>query len=137
MAGMGPPPNPNARRQNKRNDGFTVLGEGRQGPIPDLPGDDWCPATLSAWEAWWQSPQATRWTDADLGTLCLMASCYEGAMRGDREAAKEFRQWADRFGLSPLARLRNRWIIEDGATEAAAAKAEATVGNVVRLRKSS
>jgi hypothetical protein len=46
----------------------------------------------------------------------------------------EARQWADRFGMSPLARLRNRWLLpESGEAEASAERADATV---IRLRPS-
>lgn len=138
MAGMGPPPNPNARRQNKRNDGFTELVAPNSAEVPALPGDDWSEATVAAWLVWWKSPQSTQWDEADLPTLYLVAQMYDAAVQGNMDAAKEFRQWADRFGFSSLARLRNRWVIKPGTeAEAAAEAVERTVGSVVPLRRKS
>lgn len=130
----GPPPNPNARRRNNREKGFTTLA-GRRAEVPKLPtikGHRWSAATRKAWASWWSSPQATRWPDDDIPQVALMAACYQRAITGDMEALKELRQWADRFGLSPLARLRNRWLVE-GPDVAAAQGAEATVSNITKL----
>ena len=138
MAGMGPPPNPNARRQNKRTDGFVRLSGARTAPAPELPESDWLEVTVEAWQTWWASPQATQWHDADLPTLYLMAAVYQSAMLGDPKAMTEFRQMADRFGLSPLARLRNRWLVEpESEVEAAAEAVESKIGSVVQLRRKS
>jgi len=139
MAGMGPPPNPNARRTNNRASGFTTLTEGRKGPAPKLPerlDGDWSPAVLEAWKRWWKSPQATQWTDSDFPNVVLLATFLKGAIEGSTSAATEFRQWSDRLGLNPLARLRNRWLIENGSEAEGAAKAAEAVtpGNVVQLR---
>ena len=131
----GPPPNPNARRANKRDEGFTELAGRREGPIPPLPGDEWSEHTRDAWQRWWTSPQATQWSEADYDSVLLMAVAFDQAITGGGKAMTEFRQMADRFGLSPMARLRNRWIVKpDSDAEAAAEDAESTVGKVVSLR---
>lgn len=137
MAGIGPPPNPNARRQNKRTDGFTELPARNENPAPPLPGEGWSDVTLEAWRAWWESPQSTQWHASDLPSLYLMASLFESAITGTVSAMTEFRQLSDRFGLSPMARLRNRWLVSDPDAQAAAERVEGQVGNVVKLRKSS
>jgi hypothetical protein len=78
------------------------------------------------------------WDDSDLPSLYLMAAAFEAGLGGERTALTEFRQMSDRFGLSPMARLKNRWVIEPGSdAEPAAERAESTVGKVVQLRKSS
>lgn len=117
----GPPPNPNSRRQRGLSGGYVTLLGPRTDPAPELPGDHWSPATRTAWATWWGSPAATQWTDADLPSAVAMASAYEGAVAGDPKAMAEFRQWADRFGLSPLARIRNGWRLAglSAASEAA------------------
>lgn len=122
----GPPPKPNAVRRNDREAGFSTL-TGRRSEIPKLPsvkGQRWSAATRQAWARWWASPQATRWTDDDIPQVVLAARFYEGALQGDPKAMTEFRQWADRFGFSPLARLRNRWIVPAPASEVAEDEAE-------------
>lgn len=130
MAGSGPPPNPNARRRNDRQSGFEVLpAEGRE--PPPLPGPGWSKAGRAAWETWWRSPMGGKWTDHDVPQVVLMCRCYQRAMAGNVAAAPEFRQWADRFGLAPLARLKNRWVLPgDQEPESRASKADA---NVIRL----
>ncbi len=120
----GPPPNPNARRKNDRQTGFTTLA-GRRSTVPRLPsvkGQRWSAATRAAWAAWWASPQATRWTDDDVPQLVLVARLYEAALAGEQAALVELRQWSDRFGMTPLARLKNRWLVPapETSTEAAA-----------------
>jgi hypothetical protein len=139
MAGMGPPPNPNARRTNSRVEGFTTLPPARTGPAPKLPGGvDWLPATRAAWKAWWASPQASQWTDDDVPQVVVMAAKYQAALEGDQAASSEFRQWSDRFGMSPLARLKNRWLLptdEEPATPRSGRQraAQAPMAGVVRL----
>lgn len=130
----GPAPNPNARRRNNREKGFSTLA-GQRAEIPKLPavkGHRWSPVTRRAWDSWWSSPQATKWTDDDVPQVVLAARMYELALTGDGKALTEFRQWADRFGLSPLGRLRNRWLVAPPAL-AAAEGAEQTVATVTQL----
>lgn len=73
------------------------------------------------------------WTDHDVPTLVLAARNYQRALAGSPQAASEYRQWADRFGLSPLARRKNLWLLPGGEdeAEAGAAKADATVIRLV------
>jgi hypothetical protein len=93
---------------------------------------DWSEATIEAWRVWWASPQATQWQKSDVPQLVQMAAAYDRALASPGgDAAKEYRQWADRFGLTPLSRLRNRWIIGDPKAQKAAEAAESTA---VRLR---
>jgi len=54
--------------------------------------------------------------------MMLVARLFESALEGEQAALAEMRQWADRFGMTPLARLKNRWIVPapETSTEAAA-----------------
>lgn len=128
----GPLPNPSARRRNAGSQFRTLPEEGRpDGEIPKLPGArSKLKATRDAWEAWWRSPMASQWSDADVAEVALMAACYDDAMRGDLKKAQEFRHWADRFGLSPKARLANRWSLPEGGKRQASDADE----TVVKLR---
>lgn len=119
----GPPPQPHTRRRNSHA-GFTVLpAVGRRAPrLPGRPDQ----AIRDAWAAWWGSPMASQWTDGDVPSLLVMAASYGRALTGNARAANEFRQLADRFGLSPLGRLRNRWTLEEEEAEGAQ-QADATV----------
>lgn len=129
MAGMGPPPNPNARRRNDRSAGFRTLPERCSRPAPPCPLRS--KRARGVWESWWSSPMAEEWHEADVEWLGLALRML---LSDDVQAAKEARQWADRFGMSPLARLRNRWLLpESGEAEASAERADATV---IRLRPS-
>lgn len=135
----GPDPQPNARRRNKSSP-WTVLPKGREGPIPSLgsrgKGRGWLKPTREAWNLWWRSPMATQWSADDLPSLRIMASAYDEALRsGARDKLAEFRQWADRFGLSPRARLRNRWLLagEEPPDEEGQAAGEQSDAAVVRL----
>lgn len=129
----GPPPNPNARRKNDRQTGFTTL-VGCRSTVPRLPSikaHRWSPATRAAWAAWWASPQATRWTDDDVPQLVLVARLYESALAGEQAALVELRQWSDRFGMTPLARLKNRWLVPP--PETAEEQGAATLANVTSM----
>jgi len=133
----GPPPNPNARRKNDRQTGFTTLA-GCRSTVPRLPtikGRSWSAATRAAWAAWWASPQATRWTDDDVPQLVLVARLYEAALAGEQAALVELRQWSDRFGMTPLARLKNRWLVPAPETSTeAAAEAPSNVTSIDEFR---
>ena len=129
----GPPPSPNARRKNDRLAGFTTLA-GCRSTVPRLPtirGHRWSAATRAAWAAWWASPQATRWTDDDVPQMMLVARLFESALEGEQAALAEMRQWADRFGMTPLARLKNRWLVAAPETSIeAAAEAPSNVTGI-------
>jgi hypothetical protein len=58
-----------------------------------------------------------------------MARCFDLALGGDKAAMAEFRRWSDRFGLSPMGRLKNRCLVEPptSETEEAASNAAAAV----------
>lgn len=112
---------------------------GRRAVVPRLPavkGHAWSGATKGAWRAWWSSPQATRWTDDDVPQMVLVARLYESALAGEPAALVELRQWADRFGMTPLARLKNRWLVPSPETfEEAAVETPSNVTSIDALRQ--
>lgn len=122
MAGMGPPPNPQARRRNARPASVELPSEGRRGPVPSWPLPDTIKHTeiltaleQSLWADLWATPQSVAWER--LGWTRDVAQYVRWKVQGelgDLDAAKEARQWSDRLGLSPLALLRLNWrIVED------------------------
>lgn len=133
MAGMGPSPNPNARRQNKPTFEWVALPvEGRPGAAPKLPGwRKWSPATSRWWKDLWAKPQATQW-EQDGSTLWTLACLYDDLIAGRADAAKvsaEMRQHEDRHGLNPKAMNQLRWRLGGETDE----KSEQS-GSVVKLR---
>lgn len=112
MSGMGPPPNPNARRRNARPTGVELPAEGRVGDAPDWPLDECTSREADIWSTVWRTPQAAAWERlAWTLDVALYVRFMALAETGDLNAAKEARQWSDRLGLSPLAMLRLQWRI--------------------------
>lgn len=110
MAGMGPAPNPNARRRNARPTGVELPAEGRAGEPPAWPLDEQTSRETDIWSAAWSTPQAAAWERfAWTLDVALYVRFMALAETGDLNAAKEARQWSDRLGLSPLAMLRLQW----------------------------
>jgi len=70
---------------------------------------------------------AVAYVDADVPALARLATLIDRAARGDAgaKALAEVRQLEDRFGLSPLARRRLQWEI-DQATAAEQPKRRTT-----------
>ncbi len=99
---------------------------GRQGAPPAFPG------TLNAYDAqvWadlWRTPMAVAWElDNNVRTVArylrVMRAAEDALSEGEVNAAAlgEVRQLEDRLGLTPMARLRLRWEIDDSDDVAAA-----------------
>jgi len=67
--------------------------------------------------------------------LVLVAKLYESVLAGEQGALAELRQWSDRFGMSPLARLKNRWLVAAPETSTeAAAEAPSNVTSIDEFR---
>lgn len=120
MAGMGPPPNPNARRRNVRPEWRRLPAGGRQGEPPDWPLSRPRKAELALWAELWRSPQAVAWeafawmrTVARYTRLVIEAE-KPGAMG---VILSEVRQLEDRLGLNPLAMRRLQWVIANDVAE--------------------
>ncbi len=129
-----PGPLPKPANQRLRNHAPTysetaLPAEGRQGPAPDLPPlKAWHPATVSAWSAWWSTPQAVLW-DADGKSLVRWAVLFDQIATDPMAPASvhaQLLQLEDRHGFSPQALAKLRWAIKAVEPEVAT---PATVGS--------
>lgn len=122
MAGRGPAPKPAATRQrrNKKVTAATLTApvEGVGAGVPALPDRDsgeWHPQVVAWWNNAWRSPMASRYLDADVGGLYLLADLYQKRWeaRDDTSTlinlAKEIRLQEARYGLTPIDRSRLQW----------------------------
>lgn len=116
MAGSGPAPNPNSRRQTG-NQAHTWLDlpAAHEGEIPDWPLGDATSTELAMWDRYWRKPQAAAWAHLQLvDEVALYVRLFlvgSGIEKPDVKAATEARQIGDRLGLNPTAMLKNRWRI--------------------------
>ena len=75
-------------------------------------------ATRGWWKTIWASPMAVVWLEADVPGLVRLAELID---LGHREGAtpltamSEIRALEDRYGLSPLARRRLQWEVEQAS----------------------
>lgn len=120
MAGTGPAPNPNSRRQtgNQAHTWLDLPSAGFGGEIPEWPlGPSLLVQTLGTgereldlWAEIWRTPQAEAWNrngwDRD---VALYVRFFTIGETGRLDEAKEARMWSDRLGLNPAAMLKNRW----------------------------
>lgn len=131
MPGPAPKPASQRRRVNKTTGRRTLPAKAprRRAPALGTRRPAWLMATRAWWATIWASPMSTTWIAADVPALKRLAVLVELVGRGQVSATllAEIRQLEDRFGLSPLARRKLEWEIEQGReaeTEAAAQKAE-------------
>jgi hypothetical protein len=117
-----PSPIPKPISQRRRRN--TVAGvakldaSGRKGVAPrPKTSISLCPVALDYWKTLWASPMATIYTDADVFPLTRLAILIHERETGAAvwNADGEIRQLEDRFGVSPLARRRLNWEIEQAA----------------------
>ena len=138
MAGSGPAPNPNSRRQtgNQAHTWLDLPADGFAGDVPDWPLSGSSDRELEVWSTIWRTPQAAAWSrngwthDAALYVRYLVLG-----EAGSLDAAKEARMWSDRLGLNPAAMLKNRWRVRaDEVTQARETKAQETGAEKARRR---
>lgn len=114
----GPPPKPASqrRRTNAQPGARTLPADGRRGKAPPLPKKTpaWSKTTKDWWKVIWDSPMAAAWLPADVPALVRLAALVDRASSGEAGATVlgEIRQLEDRFGLSPMARRRLQWEVE-------------------------
>lgn len=111
----GPPPNPNARRRNKRPEWKKLPAAGRQGDPPPFPLPGRSKTLASLWESLWSSPQAVMWEQ--LGWTRVVARYAKLLLAAEKRDAPvallaEVRQIEDRLGLTPMSMRRLQWEIE-------------------------
>ena len=127
----GSPKKPADRRHNSKTQDVGVIAQGVSRPVPAADGA-WREATVERWAAFWSSPLASQVESSDEGAFRRLFKLYdeidrlweavdatgrivEGSQGQPRpnplfkqvqEFQAEARQLEDRFGLSPLSRLR-------------------------------
>jgi hypothetical protein len=147
-------PKPNSRMSQKR--GITILDGGRPAPaLPELPTP---PADLSApiaeaWAAFWRSPLRVAVIETDLPALRRLFEMYERRAQFDEAGMREpvvvgsqqqevlsallrevdvldskILALEDRFGMSPLSRLRLQVKVGDASRSIAATNARLAAG---------
>ena len=120
MAGSGPAPNPNSRRQtgNQAHTWTDLPAAGYAGKIPAWPlltpeadgAEQFHERELEVWAAIWRTPQAEAWHRNGWGhDAALYVRYLVLGEAGSLDSAKEARMWSDRLGLNPAAMLKNRW----------------------------
>lgn len=118
---MPPAPKPAAqRRRSNSTQPVHLPATGRDGKPPTLPGSRaLLTSTRDWWRTIWSSPMAAVYLPADIPALVRLARLIDLEARGEGDGVTrtEIRQLEDRFGLSPLARRRLQWEI-DQATAA-------------------
>src|SRR5687767_10015919 len=119
MAGRGPAPKPSFLRQRtNRKPGASTITAPVKPKIPPLEhpnGMLWHPATVAAWQEFFESPMAGEWLATDITGLVMLAVCYDKFYQtGDIEYIKEIRLQRQYFGLTPLDRSRLQWEVARG-----------------------
>ena len=137
MAGTGPTPNPNSRRQtgNQAHTWLDLPADGYDGEIPDWPLATVSEEESAMWSRYWCKPQAAAWARMQLvDEVALYVRAFLKGAEGDVKAMTEARQCGDRLGLNPAAMLKNRWRVRaDEVTEQREAK-KAAPGAKARRR---
>lgn len=128
MAGSGPTPNPNSRRQsgNQAHTWLDLPAEGYAGDIPEWPLGQATPTEQAMWSRYWRKPQAAAWARIQLvDEVALYVRVFLLGAAGDVKAMTEARQIGERLGLSPSAMLKNRWrVVADQVGEQRQTKAK-------------
>jgi hypothetical protein len=122
MPGQGPPPKPpGQRRRRNAAAGPVKLPATPKRRAPAFPFADASASTRAWWRTIWASPMAEGWLDADVPGLERLARLVELAGRDGVPMAvlTEIRHLEDRFGLSPMARRRLQWELEQNPPEVA------------------
>lgn len=113
----GPPPKPPSqrRRRNATTAPVALSATGSKRKVPALPLKRPTAATKAWWATIWASPMAEVWLEADVPGLIRLAELVElGHQAGATPLTvlSEIRALEDRYGLSPLARRRLQWEVE-------------------------
>src|SRR5436309_546039 len=120
----GPAPKPTGARRRRNKGGSAVklaaTAKVRHGvaQLPALPGArELLPSTREWWKTVWASPMAAVYLEADVPALARLATLVDRQERGEAGSRLlgEIRSLEDRFGLSPLARRRLQWEVEQAS----------------------
>lgn len=132
-ANSGPPPDPNALR-NDRSDvlGWKVLPvTGRPGPAPDWPLTPAVERELWHWERLWKLPQATEWEKLSqaVEVALYVRRLVEVEEPGANAAmGNHVLRLAEGLGLTIPGMLRNRWQVGGGQSMPAPEQPTGTEG---------
>ena len=133
----GPVSDPNALRGAKgRSDWLHLPAAGRSGPTPPWPLTGASAREKRIWEAEWQRPQAIVWErNGQADEVAIYVRTRIAAEKPDATAALRtlLRQQQDSLGLTLIAMMRLRWII-DQEPESVAPRAPSEPGDVVDIR---
>ena len=118
----GPPPKPASQRRRRNGEPKPVKLAARSANVaPTLPGArNLLRETRAWWATVWSSPMAGAYLEADVPALARLAGLLDRVQRGETSSRLlgEVRALEDRFGLSPLARRRLQWEVQQAATAA-------------------
>lgn len=127
MAGTGPAPNPNSRRQSGSlaHTWVDLPAGGYAGDVPEWPLPTVSDQELAMWARYWRKPQAAAWAAMGMtDEVALYVRAFLEGAGGSVKAITEARQWTVPLGLTPGSMLKNRWrIAADEVTLHRAAKA--------------
>jgi hypothetical protein len=121
MPGPIPKPESQRRRRNRPQTRRLTADRSTTG-VPPLDADV-LPSTREWWKKVWASPMAQEWLAADSPALVRLALMLDKVERGGSSSRllAEIRALEDRFGLSPLARRRLQWELDEADAETKAA----------------
>jgi hypothetical protein len=98
----------------------TVLKQPKDPKVPELPkGRRWYSQVRDWWTRQWTSPMAAQWTESDRDAMFLAAMLWqqfwdpETSASTRNQTAAQIRAISDQLGLSPMARNRLGWEIEE------------------------
>lgn len=112
MAGRGPAPSGTRSRENdqRRDDAaLTIVEVDDEVRGPELPDSfEWPAQTVTWWDTWRRSAQASTFTDTDWSFLVDTAVMHAEFWLGNRALAAELRLRVAKFGATPEDRMRLR-----------------------------
>jgi hypothetical protein len=118
---MGRYPKPPGQTRRPERHHWRVL-DAAPGDVPPMPeredGEAWTAEAVLSWAAWWSSPRASAWLEADSVAVRRAIRLVDDAQRGRRGADSALVALLDRLGLTPAGRLRLQWIAEPQRTAA-------------------
>lgn len=126
MAGVGPPPKDDEKRQrtNAGPESVELDRDARVDDAPELPGaDGYLPATVSWYQEWCESAQAAQFLNTDWQRLHMIAPLVDSYFRNPvPRVMAEIRLNEAKLGATADDRLRLRWRLRRADQEAESAE---------------
>jgi hypothetical protein len=142
MAGSGPAPNPNSRRQTgtQANTWIDLPAGGYEGPVPAWPFESQSERSAEEWARIWRTPQAAEWStrgwfvEVAMYVRWLEASDdIEASLTQRLKVSAELRQYSDLLFLTRTSMLKNR--VRIAADEVAEKRTEKTTAEKTKARR--